>query len=107
MEGPVEYGIPPAQLNKAGDKAKKNALLIEKGAEKAVEDGDISIKDYAKLKHNIELYKSCTVQHAALDALDNKWVYGPPGTGKSRGARAEYADHYDKPLNKWWDDYKG
>ena len=107
VSGPVEFGVPPAN-KKAGDtKKERNLLLISKGAEQAVADGDICITNYAKLKHNIDLYKSITDKHANLDVLDNEWVYGPPGTGKSRGAREENPDHYDKPINKWWDDYKG
>lgn len=41
-----------------------------------------------------------------LESLDNVWYWGPPGTGKSHTARTKYPDNYDKPLNKWWDDYK-
>ena len=37
LEGPLEHGVPPAALNVKGDKAKKNMLLVEMGAEKAVE----------------------------------------------------------------------
>lgn len=70
-------------------------------------DGDVDILQYAKLKHNLDLYKSVTCEHAPLDALTNQWFYGPPGTGKSLGARQENPEYYDKPLNKWWDDYKG
>lgn len=82
-------------------------MLLEKGAEKAVEDGDIDISQYAKLKHNIDLFKSVTTPIGDLAELDNEWIWGPPGTGKSRGARADNPEHYNKPLNKWWDDYKG
>lgn len=60
IEGPVEFGQPPACPNKKGDKAKRNKMLLQKGAEKAVEDGDIRLLDYAKLKHNIDLYNATT-----------------------------------------------
>lgn len=107
IEGPIEFGIPPACLNKKGAKAKRNLLLISKGAEQAVRDGDIKIEDYAKLKHNLDLYAATTSKLADLDGLDNYWIVGAPGTGKSHYARAAFGTHYDKPLNKWWDDYKG
>jgi hypothetical protein len=107
VEGPVEFGVPPARLNKKGDKAKKNAMLIDKGAEQAVKDGDISIKDYQRFKHNIELYKATTVTHQDLTELDNYWVVGEPGVGKSLTSRKKFPDFYSKPCNKWWDDYNG
>ncbi len=35
------------------------------------------------------------------------WISGPAGCGKSFSARRDYSPLYDKPLNKWWDGYKG
>lgn len=106
VEGPLDFGIPPAQLNKRGEKQKRNELLLSKGPEQAVRDGDIRIEEYAKVKHNIDLFTAVTAPAADLDELDNYWFYGPPGTGKSHRARHEFGEYYDKPLNKWWDDYK-
>jgi len=107
VEGPVEFGVPAANPCKKGDKAKKNALLLAKGAEQAVKDGDVRLIDYPKLKHAIDLLNATTAQHADLACLDNEWIVGPAGHGKSHFARATNASHYDKPLNKWWDDYTG
>ena len=81
-------------------------MLIAKGAEQAVRDGDVKIEDYPKLKHALDLYSATTNEYHDLDTLDNYWIVGPPGTGKSHYARRTYPEHYDKPLNKWWDDYK-
>lgn len=39
--------------------------------------------------------------------LEHEWWYGPTGTGKSMTAWARYPDHYQKPVNKWWDGYFG
>lgn len=37
--------------------------------------------------------------------LQHEWWVGPTGTGKSRHLWEMYPDHYQKSLNKWWDDY--
>ena len=43
LEGPLEHGVPPAALNVKGDKAARNKMLIEIGAEKAVDEGHIDL----------------------------------------------------------------
>jgi len=40
-----------------------------------------------------------------LSELDHEWWYGRTGTGKSRRLWAEYPEHYQKELNKWWCGY--
>lgn len=83
-------------------------MLIEKGAEQAVFDGDIDVLQYPKLKHAINLLKCVTHKNENIEGkLPNLWIYGPPGVGKSMKAREDNPDYYDKPLNKWWDDFKG
>ncbi len=107
VSGPTEYGVPPAQRNKAGNVKSRNLLLLEKGAAQAVADGDIPLLQLPKIKHAIDLYKQLTSKPSDLDELDNYWIHGPPGTGKSRGARTRWSNIYNKPLNKWWCDYAG
>lgn len=107
VEGPVEFGIPPAALNRKGDLQARNAMLIAKGVVKAIDDGDIPLINLPKLKIALDLYTSLKTQPKTLDALDNYWFYGLPGTGKSRGARARWPSIYNKPLNKWWCQYQG
>lgn len=58
---------------------------------------------YFKTLMSIRAYNS-----KPLDGeLQHEWWYGPTGTGKSRTAWDRYPDHYQKPLNKWWDGYFG
>lgn len=66
LEGPLEHGVPPAALNVKGDKAERNKLLIDIGAEKAVDEGYINLIDYSKLKCNIDLYRNCTTRPESL-----------------------------------------
>lgn len=40
-----------------------------------------------------------------LQILENEWWHGPTGSGKSKTLWARYPEHYQKPLNKWWDGY--
>lgn len=105
VDSTMEWGIPPAALNRKGDKGARNKLLLAKGARQAVDDGDITLEQLPKLKHAIDLYHSLNSAPTDLDKLTNVWIYGPPGTGKSRSARLDYGVYYDKPINKWWCNY--
>ncbi|AUM61930.1 Rep [uncultured virus] len=58
---------------------------------------------YYKTLMSIRAYNS-----KPLDGdLQHEWWYGPTGTGKSKSVWEKYPDHYAKPLNKWWDGYRG
>jgi len=44
---------------------------------------------------------------AHLEGTCGQWFIAPTGYGKSYLARKMYPDLFDKPLNKWWDGYRG
>lgn len=67
VEGPIEFGVPPAALNRKGDLKKRNEMLIEKGAAQAVADGDVPLIQLPKLKHAIDLYHQLTSKPADID----------------------------------------
>jgi len=105
IDGPWTFGVKPAALNKKGDLARRNKDIIDMGAEKALEAGHISIKDYGKVKGNIDLYKNCTQRPDELQSLDNEWIYGKPGVGKTKGVIDKYPGFYDKDKSKYWNGY--
>lgn len=105
LEGPWSFGIRPARANKKGDTARRNKELIAMGAEKAVEQGFITINNYAKVKSNIDLYKNCTAKPEDLEELNNEWHYGPPGVGKTRHVVTTWPEYYDKDKSKFWNGY--
>lgn len=107
VEGPWSKGMAPAKLNVKGDKAKRNKALIHMGAAQAVDEGIIDIKDYLKVKANIEGYKNDTHTQQPLSELNNLWLWGPSGTGKTRYVCDTYPNYYEKDKSKYWNGYKG
>lgn len=75
------------------------------GAEKALDAGHISVKDYGRVKSNIDLYLNCTQKLEALTELDNEWIYGRPGVGKTSDVLRRYPECYDKDKSKYWNGY--
>jgi hypothetical protein len=57
LEGPWEFGLKPARKNVKGETKERNMRILELGAEKCVEEGLVSIKEYPKLLQAINLYK--------------------------------------------------
>jgi hypothetical protein len=94
--------MPKPRLNVAGDVKKKNALLLEKGAEQAVRDGDIPLSHYLKYKTNIEAFKAASDTCKDLPEPNAYWFWGAAGLGKSTAARAKCPNAFFKNCNKWW-----
>lgn len=84
-------------------------------ARNAAMSGDLdAIPDQIFVQHYSSI-RAIARDHLSLpsDATDvtGVWYYGPSGCGKSRSARQDYGTDpkqlYLKPLNKWWDGYRG
>jgi len=61
LEGPLTHGIPPAAKNVKGDTKARNEMILEKGVEACVRDGDISIERYKHIKQSVDLFKINTI----------------------------------------------
>lgn len=57
VEGPLDHGVPPASKRVKGDTKARNALLIEYGPLRAVEDGLVPLEKFKQLKQSIDLYQ--------------------------------------------------
>lgn len=71
-------------------------------------DGDIFIRCMKNLE-SIHRQEKLKAQLQDNSAMTNEWIWGPTGCGKSSSVRSRYEESnlYNKPLNKWWDDYSG
>lgn len=65
-------------------------MLAEIGAEKAVEQGLISIDRYLVFKKSIDAYRIATAEPHVPEDVRGVWIWGSPGVGKSRYAREKY-----------------
>lgn len=98
-----EWGEPPAERKSSKERWKWIINMAEFGELDAIKD------EYPGeyLRHYDRLRSLRIRQPIIMDELQNEWWWGPTGTGKSRHAWECYPDHYQKPLNKWWDGYEG
>ncbi|QNG41111.1 replication-associated protein [Antarctic virus 3_IV_KPSTAsw015Ch] len=95
-----EWGSPPETANQK-EKWKAVIKLAEDGQMEALKEEypRIYLQYYEKLR-SLTKHKS-----SILETLDHEWWYGETGTGKSRKLWADFPNHYQKQLNKWWDGY--
>jgi len=49
LEGPLEFGVPPAARNVQGDTKERNRMIIEHGVVAAVDEGLIPIEKFSNL----------------------------------------------------------
>lgn len=83
-------------------------MIIDKGAEWALEEGHISVKDYVQVRNAIGLYKMVKDKPEPEPELLHEWHQGEAGTGKSRYVRDKYGySLFEKGVDQWWTGYNG
>lgn len=102
---PITFGDPPTTTSTEKSHSVLNKRIINEPIESLVLDGTIPFSRYIGILRAKELYQLKTRTYPTLSTLANEWHYGPPGCGKSSGVRTSFPDHYQKPINKWWDGY--
>lgn len=87
-------------------KAAHNAKLLELNPKKAVDEGYIGLCALPMLLNAKRAYAN--LEEVPLH-LERKcfWIYGKARVGKSHACRDAYPELYEKPQNKWWDEYNG
>lgn len=98
----------PRQLN-AGLREKKNWETTKQLAiagKLSEVSAQIYVQHYSSLKR---IAQDHLKMGSDLSDVCGTWYYGPSGCGKSRHARTlcEADQLYLKPVNKWWDGYRG
>ncbi len=102
LEGPFEFGVKPVRRSSKTDWEE----VLQKAKDGQIDQipADIQVKHYNNLK-KIERDNMPVRDFGDLRGI---WIYGISGVGKSRYVREHYGDDlYPKPMNKWWDAYRG
>lgn len=108
----TEYGVAPVDKQSLGGKrraANYNKILedIRSGAFESIPP-DIFIRHYRTIKEIRRDFLTTTTNRSLVPGtIVGLWIQGPPGIGKSHWVRNQHPVLYDKPLNKWWDNYNG
>lgn len=101
-----EHGERPDDPKEKGEKTKEVWRQISDHA-KAGDMAWIDInypKAYILHKPRLESIHAPIIAPMDGDLL-HEWWMGESGTGKSKTLWELYPDHFEKPLNKWWDGY--
>lgn len=100
----IEWGNRPSGPSGQKNQWKEVLQLARAGKLQEIEDQFPSIF----LRYHTKLLGLCKPERPLiLESLENEWWYGETGTGKSKELWERYPDHYQKSLNKWWDNYAG
>lgn len=105
-----EWGVCPAAESEAGG---EGTVALWSNARKAATEGRFQdIPDAIYIKnlssfHRIHLMNAVRPPDFPPGYLPGVWIVGPPGTGKSSVVRDTLSNIYTKPMNKWWDNYRG
>lgn len=110
----VEFGDPPktAQASgRAGGQKKQESWKVIVQKAKDGKFGWIE-KHHPKIfTAHYRTFKQLHKDYGAMpkdeEEVTGVWIYGPAGAGKSHYAREKYGNFYDKPCNKWFDNYQG
>ncbi len=86
---------------------KLTEFLLENGVDKAVEEGQVSIRGLKRLRQDVFDYKLHKVDVEPTETCKGIWIYGPTGAGKTTEALKRYPNAFRKPPTKWWDGYEG
>ena len=99
-----ERGEPPRDPGAREKKRWKEALQMAKEGKFDDIPADIYVRYIGNLQR---IHRESLPPIDSLPHTTGLWVMGPTGVGKSRSVREEFPGLYPKPLNKWWDGYKG
>lgn len=56
LEGPLDFGVPPASRAVKGDTKKRNKMIMEMGVVKACEEGLVPLEKFKQVKQSLDLF---------------------------------------------------
>ena len=110
----LEYGELPLSQSEGGRKGGERLRDAHRECCELAEAGDFRRMKQLHPSLYTRFYRTWLAMHkdfgarpADLKEVTGVWIYGPSGAGKSHYARENYPGFYDKPCNKWFDNYQG